>query len=321
MTKTLLCIDFGAGTLRIYEKKLGLVFNEPALIAVQKKGKKYVVLDVGQKALAYKQQTQNNILAFSPIHEGIIQSPEYAATILKHALQSVLPFTKLSNSCAFVAVPSAISKKEKKAFIKAVSLAGIKDITLIDCPIATLLGQDTTFENENVLVIDLGASKCDFQILSDYIPQKNATLGLGGNSIKNAITQTFWNENQTYISEQTAETLQEEFASLFSSDKKTMPVPGIFTVNGEHITKNVSSEEISPIIKGFFDEVVLIANTLIKEFNHDFEEKVSTVILSGGLAHTLGLEKYLRKRLICPNIILDQDPENAILRGLTKLLD
>lgn len=317
MTKTLLSIDFGGSTLRIFEKKLGLVYNEPALIAVEKKGKKYVVLETGQNALPFKRENQNNILAFSPIHEGIIQSPEYAASLLKHALQNLMN----SNANAFVAVPSGLSKKEKKAFIKACVLAGIKNVTLVDCPIAALLGQEQMFDGENVLVIDLGASKCDFQILSDYIPQKSATLGLGGNSIKNAITQTFWNDNQTYISDQTAETLQEEFASLFSSDKKTITISGIYAINGEQISKNVSSEEISPIIKGFFDEVVLIANTLIKEFNHDFQEKISAVIITGGLSHTKGLGKYLRKRLLCQNILLDPDPENAVLRGLTKLLD
>ena len=321
MTKNLLCIDFGASKLRIFDKKLGLVYNEPAFIAVEKKGKKYVVLETGQSALPYKNQTQNNVLVFSPIHEGLIQSPEYAATLLKHALHSVFQPSTLSNATTFVAVPSGFSKKEKKAFIKALSLSGIKNIEIVDSPICTLLAQEEFIEDENVLVMDIGASKCDFQILKNFTPQKTATLGLGGNSIKSAIAQTFWNDNNIYLTDQTAQDLQEEFASLFSSDKKTMEISGIYTVNGEHITKNVSSEEISPIIKGFFDEVVLIANTLIKEFNKDFDEKVSKVVVSGGLSNTRGLEKFLRKQLLCQNIIIDQDPENAVLKGLTKLLD
>ncbi|MBP3389778.1 MAG: rod shape-determining protein [Clostridia bacterium] len=321
MTKTLLCIDIGGGNLRIFDKNLGLVYNEPALIAVEKKGKKYVVLETGQKALTYKNLTKDNILVFSPIHEGIIQSPEYAATLLKHALEGLYASSKLLNSPAFIAVPSALSKKEKKAFIKSLSLAGLKNIKIVDCPVCTMLAQEEVFEDENILAIDLGATKCDFQILKNFQPQKSATLGLGGNSIKKAIAQTFWNDNNIYITDQTAQNLQEEFASLFSSDKKTVEISGIYTVNGEQITKNISSEEISPIIKGFFAEVVLIANTLIKEFNQDFGEKVSKVLLSGGLCHTKGLEKYLRRNLLCQNIIIDQDPENAVLRGLAKLLD
>ena len=191
MTKTLLCIDFGGGKLRIFDKNLGLVYNEPALIAVEKKGKKYVVLETGQKALAYKNLAEHNTLVFSPIHEGIIQSPEYSATLLKHALGGLYNSSTLLNSPAFVAVPSAITQKEKKGFIKSLSLAGLKNIKIVDCPVCTMLAQEENFEDENILVIDMGASKCDFQILKDYTPQKSATLGLGGNSIKKAIAQTF----------------------------------------------------------------------------------------------------------------------------------
>ncbi|MBR5226965.1 MAG: rod shape-determining protein [Clostridia bacterium] len=321
MTKNFLCIDFGASKLRIFDKKLGLVHNEPALIAVEKKGKKYVVLETGQKALYYKNLGLDNILVFSPIHEGIIQSPEYSATLLKHALGGLFNSSTLLNARSFISVPSGLNPKEKKAFIKSLALAGLKNIKILDCPVCTLLAQEEDFEDENVLVIDIGASKCDFQILKNFAPQKNATLGLGGNSIKKAITQTFWNDNSIYITDQTAQELQEEFSSLFSSDKKTIEISGIYTINGEQITKNVSSEEIAPIIKGFFAEVVLIANTLIKEFNQDFSEKVTKVIFSGGLCHTKGLEKYLRLNLLCQNILIDEDPENAVLRGLTKLLD
>ena len=68
MTKTLLCIDFGGGKLRIFDKNLGLVYNEPALIAVEKKGKKYVVLETGQKALEYK--NSGRVLCPRKVHSG-----------------------------------------------------------------------------------------------------------------------------------------------------------------------------------------------------------------------------------------------------------
>ena len=314
MIKKQIAIDFGGGFLRIYEKNVGFVFAQPALIAVEKRGKKYAIVATGDKAEAF--QDENNLLVFSPIAEGVIQSVEYATALLKRALVTLYPQKHLSGIFAFVAVPSGLDAEEKTKFLKTCANAGLGHLDIADSTVCALLGTDVNPETP-VLMIDLGATKCDFQILKNFEIQKSATLGLGANSIQNAIIQTLWEDMDLYITPQTAKDIQTNLCSLFSSDAKSLQITAIHTKTKEAITKTLMAQKVHPIAKGFFEEVALVAKTMLEETHPN---KVESIIFSGGLANITGLEKFMLKHFPNVQIIIPQNPENCVLVGLSKLI-
>lgn len=313
MIKAQIAIDFGGGYLRIFEKKLGLVYNEPSLIAVEKHGKKYAIIAIGNEAEQF--EGTKNQLVFSPIAEGAVQSVEFASALLKRALESVFFAKTIKNTKVFISVPSGLDKTEKTKFLKTCSLTGITDAQIVDGTLCAAIGLNK--QNEEILIIDLGASKSDFQILQNHQIQKNATLGLGANSIQNAIMQTLWDDLDLYVTPQTAKNIQMELGSLFSSDNNSLQISAIHTQTKEHITKNIMAQKIYPIIKGFFDEVALCANTLLEEY---LPNTVQCIAICGGLAKTPGIEKFFLKNFPNTNIFISENPEETVLEGLKKII-
>ena len=315
-----ICIDFGGGNLKIHHNIFGLVFNEPTLIAAEKRGKKYAIIATGNNAEKLFTETKANQVVFSPIAEGVVQSVEYAAALLKRALNSSLNKKAMHQAHVMFCVPSGINTQEKQLFLKICKLCGFKNIDLADAPVAVLLGATELAPEEEVLVIDLGASKCDFQILKNFQIQKSATLGLGGNSIKNALKQTLWEEDCLWINNNFAHSAQKQLCTLLSSNQQRLEICGLHYPTGEELTKSISANQFFPLTKGFFDEVVLIGKTLMLEYQAQTNSRIKNILLSGGLAHTTGLEKFFLKNFSNTKIIITEDPEYASLRGLVKLL-
>lgn len=314
MIKKQIAIDFGGGFLRIYEKNVGFVFGQPANLAVEKRGKKYAIVATGDKAMQL--QDENNVLVFSPLAEGTIQSVEYATALLRRALLSIYPQNVLGGISAFIAVPAGISAEEKTKFLKTCAGAGLRHLDLADSTVCALLGTDVNPESP-VLMVDLGATKCDFQILQNFEIQKSATLGLGANSIQNAIIQTLWEDMHLYITQQTAKEIQTNLCSLFSSDAKSLQIPAIHTQTKQAITKTLMAQKVHPIAKGFFEEVALVAKTMLEEYHPN---AVAYIVFSGGLANIAGLEKFMIRHFPSVQIVIPQNPEKCVITGLAKLI-
>lgn len=315
-----ICIDFGGENLKIHHNQFGVVFNEKSLLAAEKRGKKYAIIKTGTEASKFLEENHENIVVFSPISEGVIQSVEYAAALLKRALYENLNRKHLKNALAIISVPSGISTSQKSDFIKVCKLCGLRNINIADAPISTLLGANEFQPEDEVLVIDLGASKCDFQILKNFNVKVGATLGLGSNSIKNALQKTLWEDEQFWPNPKSLNKIQEELCTLHKSNAERLEVTGIYFPQSEEITKSMSAQKFFPITNGFFNEVVLVAKTLINEYQTNSNSSIQNILLAGGLAKTIGLEKFFLKHFPNTKIVITEDPENANLRGLITLM-
>ena len=114
-----------------------------------------------------------------------------------------------------------------------------------------------------------------------------------------------------------AKEIQTNLCSLFSSDAKSLQIAAIHTKTKEAITKTLMAQKVHPIAKGFFEEVALVAKTMLEEFHPN---TVECIVFTGGLANILGLEKFMIRHFPSVQIVIPQNPENCVISGLAKLL-
>src|SRR3954468_21007123 len=84
-----LAIDLGTANTLIYIRGVGIVSNEPSVVAVQQDargGKK--VLAVGKEAKEMLGRTPGNIVAIRPMKDGVIADFEITAAMLRYFIQS-----------------------------------------------------------------------------------------------------------------------------------------------------------------------------------------------------------------------------------------
>jgi len=88
-----LAIDLGTANTLIYIRGMGIVSNEPSVVAVQQEsrgGKK--VLAVGKEAKEMLGRTPGNIVAIRPMKDGVIADFEITATSLVPPPRSTIMF-------------------------------------------------------------------------------------------------------------------------------------------------------------------------------------------------------------------------------------
>ena len=85
-----LAIDLGTANTLIYIRGLGIVSNEPSVVAVQQDGRGLKrVLAVGKEAKEMLGRTPGNIVAIRPMKDGVIADFEITAAMLKYFIKKV----------------------------------------------------------------------------------------------------------------------------------------------------------------------------------------------------------------------------------------
>lgn len=318
MTKHSIAIDFGSEKLRIFDHALGMVFNQPAKIATTKHAGKFHVVAVGQNASQMQCQAQH--IVFSPISAGVVQSAEYASAFLKHALQQIYSTSTLKKLCAFIALPSGLDATQKQEYVDMCKAACLEHIRITDGTFCTLLSAQNPKPQQPILVIDLGNSKCDFQLLCNNQIFKSATLGIGSSAIARAAQKHLWDEYNFYIDLPQAQKLTETVATLSKSNINSTLLSGISTKNNQTTNKNITSLMLHPIVLGFFEEIILIAQTIVNDFLQEQPNQQIAILLGGGLANMPNLKDFMRNKFPSHQITIHPNPENAVILGLEKII-
>src|SRR6185295_15061042 len=106
-----LAIDLGTANTLIYIRGVGIVSNEPSVVAVQQDtrgGKK--VLAVGKEAKEMLGRTPGNIVAIRPMKDSVIADFEITAAMLRYFIQSAHNRKTLVKPRIIIGIPSGITE-------------------------------------------------------------------------------------------------------------------------------------------------------------------------------------------------------------------
>src|SRR4051812_49843046 len=108
-----LAIDLGTANTLIYIRGMGIVSNEPSVVAVQQEhrgGKK--VLAVGKGAKEMPGGTPGNIVAIPPMKDGLIADFEITAAILRYFIPAAHNPPTLAQHPLIIGIPSRITEED-----------------------------------------------------------------------------------------------------------------------------------------------------------------------------------------------------------------
>src|SRR5262249_23409511 len=163
-----LAIDLGTANTLIYIRGVGIVSNEPSVVAVQQDargGKK--VLAVGKDAKEMLGRTPGNIVAIRPMKDGVIADFEITARMLKDLIQSVHNRQMLVRPRIIIGIPSGITEVERRAVREAAESANAREVYLIEQPMAAAIGAGLPItEPSGNMIVDIGGGTSDVAVIS-----------------------------------------------------------------------------------------------------------------------------------------------------------
>lgn len=315
-------VDLGTSNVRIYVDGKGVIAREPSVVAVDKNTGK--ILQVGAAARNMLGRTPGNVVAMSPLKDGVISDHEMTVKMLQILFRSVSKSSLFTpKPRVIVSVPSSITEVEERTVINAAIEAGARRVYLIEAPLAAALGANLDIKGPNGhMVVDVGGGTCNVAVLSMNGVAVSSSIPIGGIAFDETIARYVRRNYGVIVGETTAEEVKIQIGSVYPrQEDPTISIRGRDAKNGTPRELTLTSSEIFNVLQRparmITDEVLSVLEDTTPELVADIAE--NGITLTGGGSLIWGMDMLLTERTGIRCTLAD-DPESCVAYGCGKSL-
>lgn len=313
-------IDLGTSMVKIYTPSLGVVLNEPAVVAVDRDTDE--IIAIGSDAYRMLGRTSDRIAVVYPLQEGVISDYDLAEAMLT-AFVKLVCGNKVFMPRVVVCVPVGITEVERRAVVDALRTAGARKVCLIEEAIAAALGAGLDIAQPyGTMVCDIGGGTTDVGVLTLNGLACSTSIKVAGNKFDEAIIKQIRRDHNLIIGPRTAEALKIEIGCVYPRDKlMTSIVKGRDARSGMPRQIEVTSDEL---IEAMEDASIHICRAVQHVLELAPPELVADIyergmMLTGGSAMIYGMDKLISRKAHL-NVYLAHDAQNCVVNGTGKAL-
>lgn len=285
-------VDLGTENIRIYCK--GIKIDEPAVIAYDAYNDN--VIAVGSEACEMLERNPETFSVIKPLSGGVIVDFEMAARLVSIQLAKVIG--GVLKPRVIVTVPCGITDVERRAVRDAVMASEMREVYLIEAPIAGAIGANCDVGlARGMMIVDMGGGKCNISAISLGQSVTGRLVHLGGSDFTRAIIREIEERHSLRIGFHSAERIKKEIGCAYSRDKdETAVVSGFNTKTQKPEKIVVHSEEIREAFSGILDQIAREIKTALDETPTELLGDIMEdgILLTGGASQLYGLSKRLR---------------------------
>ena len=322
-----LAIDLGTANTLVYAKGQGIILNEPSVVAVKKTvSGEDEVLAVGTEAKFMLGRTPGSIKAIRPIKDGVIANFEITQKMLKYFIsRSSAPSSrKLIRPRIIICVPFGITQVEKKAVKESAHSAGVREVYLIEEPMAAAIGAGLPItEARGSMIVDIGGGTTGIAVISLHGIVQCESIKVAGDKFDEAIINFVRRKENLLIGERTAENIKIQIGTADPRSKeKTMEIKGRDLRGGAPKTITITNIQIYEALRDSLNEVVNAVRMALEKTPPELAADIvdNGVILTGGGALLNNLDMLLKEKTGLP-VSVAENPLSCVVRGSGQVLD
>jgi len=317
-----LAIDLGTANSLVFCKGLGIVVNEPSIIAVnQKTGR---VVAVGGPAKAMLGRTPGNIILVRPMKDGVIADFEYTEKMLASFIKTAHKRSIGVRPRIAIGVPSEITQVETRAVRDSATNAKAAEVYLVEQSMMAAIGAGLPItEPTGSMVVDIGGGTTDVAVISMAGIVYSRVVRVAGNKMDDAVGQYIKRKYNLLIGERTAEEIKIKIGSAFPLDvERTMEIKGRDLVEGIPKLITISDEEIREALAEPITTIIEAVRVALEQTPPELAADIVDrgIVLTGGGALLEGLDARLREETGLPVSIADE-PLTSVVMGTGRVLD
>lgn len=314
-------IDLGTANTLIYDKRRGIVLNEPSVVIRSKKNQQF--LAIGEEASDMLGRTPDGVQAIRPIRNGVITSFQGTVAMLKHFIKKTV-----SNSFfrvrTIICVPCGITEVERRAVTEAARNAGAREVYLVRQPLAAAIGCGAPVaEPHGTMLVTVGAGVTEVAVISLGGIVVSHTVRTAGEAFDNAIIQYIKRKYNIMAGALAAEQLKCSIGTVYyQKEREKAEINGLDLLSGLPKTVTVNSEELREAMQECADEVIDAVKQTFEQTPPELAADIveSGIILAGGGAKLRGLGRLISVNVDIPVYIAEEPTECAVI-GTGKNLD
>lgn len=318
-----IAIDLGTANTLVYRKGMGIVMDEPSVVAVLSANPRKIIA-IGSKAKVMLGKEPDEVRVIKPMKDGVIADFQITELLLRDLMLRAMKKRFLVKPRVIVCVPSGITEVEKRAVRDSALHAGAREVHLVSEPVAAAIGADLPIqEPQGNLIMDIGGGTTEIAVISlSHIVVHNS-IRVGGDKMDQDIITYLRKKTNLHVGVQTAEKIKKTIASAYPLKKELkMEVRGRNIITGYPVTVEISSEEIrdalSETVGAMIDAVKRLFERTAPELAADIAER--GIILTGGGSLLRGLDQRLRDTVDLPVHVVP-DAMTCVVKGSGKILE
>ena len=307
----------GTARTRLYVPYKGIVFDEPSIVARDKKE----IVCIGSDAKEMMERANQRAETQHSIICGAIQDEEVVEQYLRKMFGQSSGMLKFIRRDALVGVPTSATNMQQRSAMQTCKRAGVRHVFTEENTILAALGVGMhKDELHGRMVADIGAGLTETAVISLGGASSSSTVRVGGNDMDKSIVAHIERHHQLLISEGTARRMKEKIGSAMqTANPKEIKVKGGDARNKLPRIARVTSNDIADAIH---EEVKMILDAIASVFQSTPPELTSDIIdrgliITGGVAKLHGLDMEISKHINVPVQVADE-PERAVIRGIGR---
>jgi len=317
-----IAMDLGTANTLIHIKDEGIVLNEPSVVAVSSNGEK--VEAVGLEAKQMFGRTPGGLQTIRPMKDGVIADFNVTNRMITYFIKKILKKNWLVKPRIVIGVPTCITQVEKKAVIEAALMSGVREVHLIEEPMAAAIGANIPVHKaEGNMVIDIGGGTSDVAIISLSAIAYGESVRLAGDAIDESIVRYLRLKHNLNIGIFEGERIKIGIGSAYPElETLYTEVKGINVQTGVPTSITISDNEIREAIQ---EPILTIISTVMKalekippELSADIHS--NGIYLTGGGALIRGLDKLIEEQTTL-KVYKPDEPLLGIVKGVGTVLN
>lgn len=319
-----LAIDLGTANTLVHLQGEGVVLNEPSVVAILKDSGQSKILAVGRDAKEMLGKTPGNIVATRPMRDGVIADFDVTQEMIRRFIIKATKKGIIFRSKLLISVPAEITSIEQKAVREAALGAGMREVHLIEQPMAAAVGAGLPVRDaRGSMIIDIGGGTTDVAVISLSGLVASQTLRIAGDKLDEAIVNFVRKRHNILIGERTAELIKIKIGSAYPlTEELQIEVKGRDLITGVPRSITVTSIEIREALQDNIMQFVATTKTVLEhtppELSADIIER--GIVVCGGGANIKGLDLLLAEKCGIP-VYIAKNPLHAVVDGVGMVLE
>lgn len=320
--KRIIGIDLGTSNTAVYCSKRGVIFNEPTVVAVNKKTQK--VVEVGYLAAKMIGKVPLDLEVTRPLKRGVVANVKSCVLYLKKVLSMCSALKDVKNGVVLFSYPSEATEVEKSALRKVGKALGADHVILNSTAKLAAYGAGLDLSNNRgAMVVNVGGGVTDCVVLSGNKVVINKNSFFSGNMIDEAIIRHLRTQHHLVIGTKTGEFIKMKIGSV-----EQLPENRLIEVTGKDIISSlphsvvISTMEMKnvliPIVVQLIETITDCLEVTPPEIASDIIE--NGILLTGGTAILAGLREHVERAINVP-VRIAPEPINCCVNGFKKKIE
>ncbi len=309
-------IDLGTANTLVYVKGKGIVMREPSVVAVDVRTD--TVVAVGSKAKDMIGRTPGSIVAVRPLKDGVIADFDITATMLNRFIHMVVKPSVFSKPKVIVCIPSGVTDVERRAVQDAMHRAGIKQVELIEEPMAAAIGSGLSVSDPvGSMVVDIGGGTSEVAVISLDDIVTACSVRVAGDKFDESIIQYVKKKYNLLIGERTAEEIKIEIGSAYPYENEgSMQIKGRNLMDGLPKDVVISAAEVRDALADPLLVIIEAIKTTLEQTPPELSADIidNGIMLTGGGAMLRGLELLVAQETGMP-VHKAENPLDCVVEG------